>query len=172
MKTKLLLVVAIAGLVAMTQGLHAESAQRLGVGVNYWKMLDDIDVDNVDKDGFTWLVTYQYRPLALLKLEADIEVFPKRFQGIDSTAFAPEAYLILGSTIYGAVGIGILYANSEFAHDPFYALRAGLDLEVIPQLFLDLNVNYRASEIASMSDVVDDIHGDTLTLGAAVRYQF
>ena len=171
MKKRWLLAVAIIGLFAWAQGVRAESAHRLGVGANYWTMLDDIDVGNIDKNGVSWLATYQYKPAALLKLEADLEVFPEGFQGIDGAAYAPEAYLILGSTIYGAVGVGILYADGDFADDPFYALRAGLDLEIIPQFHLDLNVNYRFTEWANANDMTKDINADTMTLGAALRFE-
>ena len=117
-------------------------------------------------------MTYQFKPAALLKLEADLEVFPDGFQGIDGAAYAPEAYLVLGAAIYGAVGVGILHADGDFADDPFYALRAGLDLEIIPQFYLDLNVNYRFAEWAKPSDMTKDIDADTMTLGAALRLAF
>jgi hypothetical protein len=172
MKKRWLLAVGIIGLFVWAQSAHAESNHRIGVGVNYWTMLDDLDDDNIDKDGFSWLATYQYKVAALLKLEADLEVFPKGFQGIDDVAYAPEAYLVVGSTIYGAVGIGILYADGDFADDPFYALRAGLNLEIVPQLYLDLNVNYRFAETSNLSDRAKDIDGDTMTLGAALRLGF
>jgi hypothetical protein len=172
MKKRWLLAVVILGLFALVPGVRAESDHRLGVGANYWTMLNNTDVDNIDKDGVSWLVTYQYKPAALLKLEADLEVFPKGFQGIDSAVYAPEAYLVLGSTIYGAVGVGILYTDSDFANDPFYALRAGLDLEILPQLYLDLNVNYRFVEWTNSKAMARDINADTMTLGAAVRLAF
>jgi hypothetical protein len=171
-KKRWLLTAVIIGLFACVQNVRAESANRLGVGVNYWTMLDDIDVHNIDKNGFSWLATYQYKPAALLKVEADLEMFQKGFQGIDSAVYAPEAYLVLGSTIYGAAGVGILYADSSFAHDPFYALRAGLDLEILPQFYLDLNVNYRFTKWANTSAMAENINADTMLLGAALRFAF
>lgn len=172
MNSKWILAIAIAVLFVATQDVRAEAAHRLGVGVNYWRVLDDIDVDNIDENGASWLLTYQYRSSALVKFEADLEVFDKGYLGIDSTVYAPEAYLVLGGIIYGAVGVGVLYTDGDFADDPFYAFRAGLDLELIPQLYLDLNVNYRFSKWSSLSNEETDIDGDTMTLGAAVRFEF
>ena len=163
--------VMVVSLFASTQLLRAESAHRIGVGANYWMMLDDIDVDNIDEDGVSWLATYQYKAAALLKLEADLEVFPDDFEGLDGVVYAPQAYLVVGSTIYAALGVGVFYADGDFADDPFYALRAGLDLEILPQLYLDLNANYRFADWAHPSDIADDIDGDTLMLGAAVRLE-
>jgi hypothetical protein len=172
MNNKWLLMVGVVGLVVCAQGVNAESDHRIGVGANYWKVLDDVDVHNIDEDGFSWMLTYQYRLAAMLKLEADLEMFPEGFQGIDSAVYAPEAYLVLGSTIYAAAGAGILYADGDFADDPFYALRAGLDLEILPQVFLDLNVNYRFAKTTNLSDVAENVDTDTMTLGAALRLAF
>ena len=172
MKKRWLLAVAIIGSFALAQGVRAESAHRFGIGANYWRMLDDIDVDNIHKNGVSWLVTYQYKPAALMKLEADLEMFPVGFEGIDSAVYAPEAYLVLGSGIYGAVGIGFLYADGDFAKDPFYALRAGLDLEIVPPLRLDVNVNYRFTKWDNPQDMAQSIDANTMTLGAALRVEF
>jgi opacity protein-like surface antigen len=85
---------------------------------------------------------------------------------------APEGYVILGSTIYAGAGVGILYANGDFDTKPFYALRAGLDLELLPQLYVDVNVNYRFAEWTNLSAMSHDINADTTTLGAALRLKF
>ena len=171
MKKRCLLAVAIIGVLALTQGVRAESNHRLGVGANYWTMLDDID-GSIDKDGFSLLATFQYKAATLLKFEADLEVFPDGFQGVDGTAYAPEAYLVLGSTIYGAAGVGVLYSDNDFADDPFYGLRAGLDLEIAQQFHLDLNVNYRFAKWSSPDDMAKDVNADVLMLGAALRVDF
>lgn len=172
MKARFLAVIGLVGILAFAQGVQADAAYRLGVGATYWKMMDDIDVDDIDEDGFSWMVTYRYKPAALLGFQIDLEVFPDKFQGIDGETYAPAAYLVLGSTIYGAAGVGLLYADGEFDDTPFYSLRAGLDLEILPQVYLDINANYRFSDTTDLSDVADDIDTDTLMLGAALRIEF
>jgi len=172
MRIKNIVAVAAVGLIVMAQGVRAESVHRIGVAANYWTMLEDIDLDNVDESGLSWMASYQYKPVALFKIEADLEVFPKGFQGIDDNAFAPQAYLIIGSGLYAGVGAGILYADGDFADKPFYALRAGVELELLPKLYLDLNVIYRFQEWANLSTMKEDINEDTLMLGAALRLEF
>ncbi len=172
MKIRWLLAVAIIGSFTLAQGVRAESAHRLGVGGNYWTILDDIDVDNIDKSGVSWLVTYQYELASILKLEADLEMFPHGFHGIREAVYAPEAYLVVGSWIYGAAGVGFLYADGDFADDPFYVLRAGVDLAIIPPFCLDINVNYRFAEWGNPIDIAQSIDADMMTLGAAVRVEF
>lgn len=148
-----------------TQEIHAES--RIGAGVNYWTAIDDLSSD-IDDSGFSYLISYQARS-GLLSLEIDGEILPDRF-GKD--AYAPQAYLLVGSGIYAGVGIGIEYIDGDFEDDPFFALRAGLNLEILPQLYLDLNANYRFSGSKSWSELEQDIDTDTVFLGGAVRLGF
>jgi len=146
----------------------ADSVQRLGAGVNYWSCIDDIDVDDVDEDGFSYFASYQFRA-TLIGLEADVEFLPDMF-GED--AIAPAGYLLVGKAIYAAAGIGIVNFDGEWAEEPFYALRAGLDLEVLPSIFLDVSASYRFNSETKLDDAIDDIDTDTVFLGAAVRLGF
>jgi opacity protein-like surface antigen len=172
MKKRWLLTVALIGMCAWPAAARAESGDLFGVGANYWTMLDNIDVHSIDNNGFSWLLTYQFNLAPLFKFETDVEMFPEGFQGVPSASYAPEVYLVIGSWIYGAVGAGILYADNEFADDPFYALRAGLDFELVPQVHLDLNLNYRFAEWTTKDAITEDISADTMMLGAAVRIEF
>lgn len=138
---------------------------RLGGGMNYWVAIDDIDSDEVDDDGFSYLASYQYM-IDFIGVEFDVEFLPDRF---GETAIAPEAYFLVGKAIYGGVGVGIVHADGSFADDPFFALRAGLNLEVLPQIFVDISANYRFNESAELDGDTTDIDTDTVFLGAAVR---
>ncbi len=158
--------------VASAQSLFAQSNHRIGAGVNYWTVLDDIDAGDIDKNGFSGLISYQRRLSSLFKLETALEMFPENFHGIDDVVYAPQAYLVLGSTIYAAAGIGILYANNSFADNAFYAVRAGLDLKILPKIYLDINVHYRFADTTDLSATARDIGVDTLMTGAAVRLAF
>jgi len=156
------LVPAPAALAADGMGNH-----RLGVGANYWKTIDEIDVANVDEDGLSWLLTYQYAPMGLFKFEADLEYFPDLGGGSDPV-WAPQAFVILGGTLYAGAGIGIYTSDGDWGDAPFYMLRAGLDFPVLPFLFLDINANYRFNDWGSLSG--NDLDTDTIRLGAAVRF--
>ncbi|MCA1808291.1 MAG: hypothetical protein ABR497_05300 [Kiritimatiellia bacterium] len=158
-----------AGMVGATEQRH-----RLGGGAHYWRTIDRIKDDDykLDDNGVAWLVSYQFAPAALVKFEADVEIFPSGFGGYDKTTFAPQAYLVVGSGLYVAGGIGINYADGKFADDPFYAIRAGLDLEVLPSLHLDINANYRFIDWQNIKELDKHINTDTITLGAALRLAF
>ena len=150
---------------------EAAGSRRLGAGVNYWRTLDDVDVRDVDESGFSWHASAQWRG-ALLGLQADLEWFDKNFGAAEKDVFAPQAYLLVGRTLYGAAGIGWYYSAGSFSRNPFYALRAGLDLELLPKLFLDIHANYRFEEWDDIRDDEKGVDTDTVTLGASVRIAF
>jgi len=143
----------------------AQGDHRLGGGANYWVAIDDVDTDDIDDNGLSYFVSYQYRG-SLIGLEAQVESLPDLF-GED--ALAPQAYVILGKTLYVSAGAGIIHQDGEFADDPFFALRAGLDIELLPGLYVDVFGNYRFSDEMNLDDAIDDIDTDTVFLGAAVR---
>ncbi|MGB5983966.1 MAG: hypothetical protein WBG37_01580 [Desulfobacterales bacterium] len=100
-----------------------------------------------------------------------MEIFDKGYAGADESVWSPQAYFLIGKGLYGGVGVGINYSDGDFANDPFYALRAGIDLEILPSIFLDINANYRF-EKWDFDRIEEDIATDTLTLGAILRYEF
>ena len=72
----------------------------------------------------------------------------------------------------GSNSKAIFYTDGEFSDDPFFVLRAGFDIEVLPSLRLDLNANYHFTDFESISTVDEDVDTDTITLGAMVRFEF
>ncbi|MFZ1946945.1 MAG: hypothetical protein WAW06_05315 [bacterium] len=165
----LLIVTALAVVAAFAAS--AQGGTRLGVGAHYWKALEDIELDEVDESGVSWLASVQLGSSALVKAQIDVEMFPKGFVGSSDIFYAPQAFVIVGRGVYGGLGIGVYYDGEEFADDPFYLLRAGLDVELTPKVYLDLNANYRFEQWKNLGDVVEDIDTDVITLGAAVRLE-
>ncbi len=155
-------------ILSLVPHVQAKSAHRIGVGANYWVAMKNIDIDDIDKYGFSVLGSYQYRQ-TLLGFQADVEFLPDLF-GDD--AIAPAAYLVLGEAIYAAAGVGMVYRDGDWADDPFFAVKVGLDLEVVRSLFLDIGVSYRFNSTVQIKDAVKDIDTDTVFLGAAVRIGF
>jgi hypothetical protein len=149
----------------------SETRHRLGVGAQYWTTVDSIDTENINDDGFSGIVSYQLIPTSMLKFEFDLEVAPDGIILPDTTAVAPEAYIIIGRGLYAGVGIGVWYADDEFMDEPFFALRAGVDLEILPSVYLDINGNYRFNNW-DYEEIKEDIDEDTITLGAIIRIEF
>jgi hypothetical protein len=143
---------------------------RIGLGGHYWKTVDDIDISHIDEDGIALVVSYQYKP-SLLGLQLDVEIADEQLTGLDETVYSPQVFLIAGGLVYGGLGIGVRYADGEFSDEPFYALKAGLDFELLPRIHLDINANYRF-ENWDTDEVEEDIDTDTVTLGLIGRIEF
>lgn len=172
MRTKLL--VALLGctlVLIMGLGSRAEAEHGLGAGVHYWVTLDKFEDADIDDKGFGGLISYQYLFGGLFRVEADLEILQEGFAGSTSTVYTPVGYLLLGRGIYGGVGIGMGYSDGEWADDPFYALRAGFDINILPKFYLDINANYRFINWR-FDEVKEDIDLDTVTLGAVLRFAF
>jgi len=171
MMKKLCVALALVALVGTVSSVNADVHHRIGGGVHYWIAMDDIDVDDVEEDGLAYVVSYQLRPASLIKFGIDVEMLPEEFGGSEEAVFAPQAYVIIGGGIYAGLGIGGYYTDGEFAEDPFYNLRAGLDFCLLPFIYIDINANYRFEEWDDIKTVDEDISTDTITLGAAIRLQ-
>lgn len=160
------------GAVAAAPAVAAE--HRLGVGVHYWRTLDDLadeGFDELDETGTSGVLSYQYIPGGLLALQVDGEYFAKGFGGSTDETFSPQVYLVVGvNGPYAAAGVGVLYSKEleDEISDPFYIARVGWNLELIPNLHLDLNANYRAGAWSEL----DEADTDTITLGGVVRFGF
>ena len=155
------------GLITLTTTGAFAGEHRIGGGANYWVSIDDIEVgDNkLDDDGIAFFGSYQYWP-GLLGLEVDVEFLPDRF---GESAVSPQAYLLVGKGVYAGVGIGTTYTDGDFVDEPFFALKAGFNIELLPGIYADIYGNYRFNDSADFEDEDTDIDTDTVFLGLAVR---
>lgn len=171
-------VLGVVGVGLTVGGWAAEDARaerhRLGGGVHYWRTVEDLDNSDfdIDEDGFAYLVSYQYLLAQYLKLEVDLEIFPDTFGGYDETVYSPLGLVIVGSGLYAGLGAGTLITSEEFGEDPFWLVRAGIDIEVLPSLRLDINANYYFTEFDAISELDEDLDSNTITLGAMLRLAF
>lgn len=141
--------------------------QSLGLGVHYWRTVSELSHSSFDRSGAAGMLSYQYVPVGLFRIEGDLEYFPKGFGGADTTAWSPQVYLLVGHRLYAGVGAGVIYSDSFDGKlsDVFYAARIGTDFAVLPRLHLDVNANYRFKDW----NQIDQASTDTVTLGAVLR---
>jgi hypothetical protein len=163
-----LLAIAAATLMASGAVDNAQCGHRIGGGIHYLRTLGDIkDAPDWDENAVAILASYQFAPPGILTIEGDVEwVF--NYGGSDKNMIEPQAWLLLGGLIYGSAGIGIGYFDGDWLDNPFYALRAGVDLP-LGSIHLDAFATYRFQN----SKVFDDIDQDDLnaiTFGAVVRF--
>lgn len=150
----------------------AGAGHRVGAGVHYWAALKDINLDGFDDRGYSYVFSFQYRAARLAAWEAALEVFPANFAGSRKDVYAPHFLLILGSTVYAGAGVGGYVGDGRLAEDPFWVLRAGYEMELLPNLLLDIHGQYRFENWKDLQNEDSRINSDTVTLGTALRIVF
>jgi len=169
MKTKLLGLFIAA---ALFLGISTEGYARdsLGFGVHYLETIDDIDdASGLDEDSIAWTIVFQGGADDFFSLDIEVVLTPD-FLGSDEDLISPQVLVQLGSGLYAAGGAGINYYDGEFANEPYFILRAGLTMEILPGVLLDINGNYTATG-DSLDDIDEDIDTDTIMLGAFARIE-
>jgi hypothetical protein len=160
----------IAAVAAPAADLPVVGGNRLGGGLHYWRNMESGGLGTSISDGAAWVLSYQFRPAKLLTLQPDLELYPRHFIASGDRVYAPQAFLLVGMGLYGGLGGGLLLSGGRTAEQPFYAARAGLDIEVLPATFLDLNLNYRGSRWSDIGNMFDKFTTSAVSAGIALRY--
>ena len=166
---KLLAVLLIVAAASTTATIANAAGTSIGAGLHYLRNLGDIDEDeslDLTKDSFGLIGSVKSN-FGLLSLDAQVEyIFD--YAGTDEAMVIPAAYLLAGNFIYGGAGIGIGHFDGEWQSDPFYALRAGVNLP-LGGLSLDAYGTY----LFWSDDDLEDLTGedlDSVTLAAVLRF--
>jgi hypothetical protein len=160
----LLAAVLIVGLVSTSN-----AGLRLGGGIHYLRTVGDMkDLDGFDENSIGILGSVKYKT-GLFTIEGDMEVIPD-YVGSEEIMVQPQAFLLLGNLIYGGAGIGVGYLSEFGWQDPFYALRAGVDLSLGP-VDLDVFASYRFQKAKDLK-ALDKENLHAVTLGALINFAF
>ena len=148
-------------------GISTEAGTRFGGGIHYLKTLGEIkDAPEFDENAVGIMASIVLTD-ALMRIEGDLE-FISDFGGSGHMMIQPQAYAMLGESIYGGLGIGIGYLDGEWQSNPFYALRAGIDFKA-GNLDLDLFMSYRFQKANDLEYLgSDDLN--SVTFGALLRF--
>jgi len=155
------LVVALLPLMLLASA-PADSQAGLGLGVHYLNTVGDMkDHAEFESGALGFLASYNMG-VSLIHFEANLEWVPDYAYGYDM--IQPQAFALIGTFIYGGVGIGIGHINGQWQDSPFYALRAGLKFSKL-DIFTSFRFQYW--------DTVENLNSrnvDALTLGAIFRF--
>lgn len=146
-----------------------------GGGLEYWRTVDGLpgtgDVEGLEDDGSSWVLSYQYRPAGLFRFELDLEYFADGFAGSTDTAIAPQGFVLVGKGIYGGIGAGVTLSDDleDEVSDPFFMGRLGFEFSLLGPIKIDLHATYRFDDWEGLEDI--DVDTDTYTLGAYIRFK-
>ncbi len=148
----------------------------LGGGVRYFETVDNLSIDDlgaIEDSGNSLILAYGINPAGILRYEFQLEYIEDGYAPETGEVISPQAFVLLGSTLYGGVGIGIdhLPDNTlgDDTSDAYFIGRLGLDLLLLPRVHLDINANYQTDKF---DKVLSGPSSDTLTLGALVHFRF
>ena len=168
MKNLKTLALAAALLFAVT-GMAADAQAQIGWsgGIHYLKTLGDLkDAEGFDDSAIGFMGAVNFNG-PLLRLQGAVEYIPN-FGGLDKAMWEPQAYALVGSFIYGGVGIGIGRIDGNWQDSPFFALRAGVNLP-LGGMGLDVFTSYRFQKDENLSALgSDDLN--SLTFGALLNF--
>jgi hypothetical protein len=155
---------------AVTIAVPATAAQ-FGLGLHYLRTIDEIQSgpnETFSQNDFAIFGSLSF-PFAIIRVEGDLEWVPDY---LGEHLIQPSAYAFLDlGLIYGGLGIGIGYLtgdNSGWANNPWYGLRAGVQLG-LGGLAVDGFLSYRWQS-ASFSDAVGNLSLDAFTIGAQIKF--
>ena len=161
---------AILLIVAATSTTATIANAGLGVGLHYLRNLGAHRRrrEPGSEQGFVWSDRIvQEQVGGLLSFEAQVEyIFD--YAGTGEDMWIPSGWLLAGKFIYGGAGIGIGHTDGEWQSDPFYALRAGVNLP-LGGLSLDAYGTYQFWS----NDDLEGLTGedlDSVTFAAVLRF--
>ena len=141
---------------------------RLGAGVHYMTVLGDIKDDpNFDENAFAFIASADFK-VPLVRIEGDVEFIPD-YHNSSETMIQPAVYGLLGNLIYGGIGTGIGYMDKSGWQKAFFALRAGVNFDLLPRVGLDVFASYQFQDAGDLENLSGDSL-DSLTFGAIAHF--
>ncbi len=168
---KLLAIVLFAAMaVSAVPTFAAAAGTSWGLGLHYLRNLGDIDKDeslDLSKGSFGLIGSLKKSGAGLMSFEAQVEyVFD--YAGTGHEMWIPSGWLLAGKFIYGGAGIGIGHIDGEWQSDPFYALRAGVNMP-LGNMHLDMYGTYQFWNDGDLKNLTgEDL--DSVTLAAVLRF--
>jgi len=158
--------IALAAMMLPALAGNALAGASLGAGVHYLHNLGEIEESGFENNSYSVLGSLLWSG-PMLKFEAQLE-YMFDMMGTDEGAFLPQAYALIGGMIYGGLGIGLVNFDGEWADNPFYNLRAGVNLP-LGGLGLDAYATYQFWSDDQLEDLTgDDL--DSITFAAVLRF--
>jgi hypothetical protein len=165
---KLLIALLAVVMVVASAGSSSAAGVSIGGGIHYLRNVNDIDGSGVDLDkNSVGLVGSILGDVKVLKLEGQLE-YINNYAGSDESMWIPQAWAMIGSLLYAGAGIGIGHIDGDWQDDPFYGLRAGLNIP-LGAVNLDTYGTYHFWNDDAFAEVTEE-DLDSVTFAALLRF--
>ncbi len=152
----------------------AEELYRLPTEINISKLeLMDLRANDVNPAAEQQAAVFSFKlnPRNLLQFKADMDVLPQDLTADSETILLPQMFVAVGDDLYAGLGTHYLIEDGILIDDPQFSLRAGVDLEILPYIFLDISADYQFDDWRELKEE-DAFSKEDVVWGGALRIQF
>ena len=152
----------------------AEELYRLPTAINISRLeLVDLKASDVNPAAEQQAAVFVFKlnPRNLLQFKADLDVLPQNSATDTDTVLLPQMFVAVGDDLYAGLGTHYTIEDGVLIDDPQFSLRAGVDLEILPYIFLDISADYRFDDWRELKEE-DAFSEDEVVWGGALRIQF
>ncbi len=150
--------------------ISAQAESSIGLGAQYYQAMDSLEKP-FSEDGFAPVISFRTDLGSMFGLQVDgVYYSDEGYAGSLKETFSPQAFLLLGRGLYAGAGIGTLISDGEFADNPLFVGRVGVNLEWFPGVHLDLNASYEWADWDGINVLNERVDSDTVTVGATLRF--
>ena len=152
----------------------AEALYRLPTTTNVSKLeLTDLNVNDFNPAAEQQAAVFSFKlnPRNLLQFKADLDLLPADPTADPDTVLLPQMFVAVGDDLYAGLGTHYVIEDGVMIDDPQFSLRAGVDLEILPYIFLDISADFRFDDWRELNEE-DALTNGEVVWGGALRIQF
>lgn len=152
----------------------AEELYRLPTSVNISKLeLMNFRIDDLYPavEQQATVFSFKLNPRNLLQFTAEMDLLPQDLTADPESVLLPQMFVAIGDDLYAGLGTQYLIENGVLIDDPQFSLRAGVDLEILPYIFLDISADFRFDDWRELNEE-DALANGEVVWGGALRIQF
>lgn len=161
--------IALACVAALAIPARADSS--LGFGLRGFRTVDSLEKPFKDT-GMGGYVNWRSQWNDWFAGMVELDIYEDGFAGSRDEVLAPQAFLVVGDSLYAAVGGGILFSDGNLADAPFLALRAGVQGALTTWFMFDVSLSYEYAQWDGVNEIDERFDSDTVVLGAGLRMLF
>ncbi len=172
--SKTILFISLIVLIAAMPAVGAEELYRLPTAVTISKLeLMDLRINDFNPAAEQQAAVFSFKlnPRNLLQFKAEMDLLPQDLTVNPESVLLPQMFVAVGDDLYAGLGTQYLIEDGILIDDPQFSLRAGVDLEILPYIFLDISADYRFDDWRELKEE-DAFSKEDVVWGGALRIQF
>jgi hypothetical protein len=171
---KIILLVSLLVVAAAIPASESEELYRLPTTVTISKLeLADLSINEFEQADERQAAVFSLKlnPRNLLQFTTKMRLLPPELNSDPDSVLLPQMFIAVGDDLYAGLGTRYLIEDGILIDDPQFSLRAGVDLEILPYIFLDVRADYRFDDWRELKEE-EGFSTEDVVWGGALRIQF